>query len=230
MSLILDALKKLEQETSAREKRADKVSVQILRSDHVAPKFNRMLLLAVFSAITGALFAMALVNAFSGLIKPSSPVLPASNPASPPVSYSISAATQPLHMATVQSQSSEKQSNNIPKSSEYPASPEQSKKHRFEQKITPLPKTGTKTDNKIFTVSEKSLVNPTPSFTISGIIWYEDRGDRRAVVNDMVVGEDAVVNGAKVMEIKPDRVRFSREKQKFDVILGKNLTEITKGK
>ncbi|MEN6623756.1 MAG: hypothetical protein ABFD50_19680 [Smithella sp.] len=226
MSLILDALKKLEQETAARKERTDKVSVQILRSDHAMPDNKRMVFLAVCSAIAGALLAVALVNTFSGLIIPSSPTLPASTPVSPHVSYSQS---QPSQMNTVQSQSVVDKSKNFHKSNECPASSEKTKKLKSKQKTVYLPKAVTIGDNKNSSLLKNYSQDSISSFTISGIIWYEDRRARRAVVNDMVVGENSVVNGAKIAEIKPDRVRFSKEKKMFDVILGKNTTEFIKG-
>ncbi|RII27077.1 MAG: hypothetical protein CXR31_07420 [Geobacter sp.] len=54
--------------------------------------------------------------------------------------------------------------------------------------------------------------------TISGIAWQDERELRRAVINGALVGEGAVVGGARVVEIKENCVRFSRDGQVFEVL------------
>lgn len=53
--------------------------------------------------------------------------------------------------------------------------------------------------------------------TVSGIAWQEERALRRAVVNGVLVGEGAEVAGARVVEIRESRVRFSRGGHSFDI-------------
>ncbi|MEN6320624.1 MAG: hypothetical protein ABFD82_17950 [Syntrophaceae bacterium] len=221
MSLILDALKKLEQETAARKEATEKVAAQILRSDHVKPKHKRMVLLAIASAIAGAMVSVALVGGFSGLMKPPSPVSPASTPASPPVSQVVPVAAQPSQVATLTSEIGEKQSPNVLRSSKERTPTKQPEKQNSQQQIDSLPKQETKTHNKVSAMPKKSSEDSAPSFTVSGIIWYEERSASRAVVNEMVVREGDAVNGAKIVKIHPDRVRFSNGKELFDVSLGK---------
>ncbi|GFO67142.1 hypothetical protein GMLC_07210 [Geomonas limicola] len=55
--------------------------------------------------------------------------------------------------------------------------------------------------------------------TVSGIAWQDERNLRRAVLNGNLVGEGAQVAGARVVEIREDRVRLSRNGQVFDVLL-----------
>lgn len=52
---------------------------------------------------------------------------------------------------------------------------------------------------------------------ISGIAWQDERGLRRAVVNGSLVGEGAEVAGARIIEIKERSVRFSRGGKSFEV-------------
>jgi general secretion pathway protein B len=59
-----------------------------------------------------------------------------------------------------------------------------------------------------------------PALTVSGIAWQKGGGDRFAMVNGSPVGEGATVAGAKVLEILPDRVRFSRDGSTFEVAIG----------
>ncbi len=52
---------------------------------------------------------------------------------------------------------------------------------------------------------------------VSGIAWQDDRAERRAVVNGALVGEGAVVEGARIVRIFQDKVRFSRSGETFEV-------------
>ncbi len=78
-------------------------------------------------------------------------------------------------------------------------------------------------------VKEEKHVNPTPpaalpdlpQFKVTGIGWQKDSAERLAVVNGRAVYEGAVIEGARVQEIFPDRVRFSFADRTFDVTLGK---------
>jgi len=48
-----------------------------------------------------------------------------------------------------------------------------------------------------------------PALVVSGIAWQEDRPGRRAVVNGLLVAEGAMVAGARVTEIRAEKVIFS---------------------
>jgi general secretion pathway protein B len=60
-----------------------------------------------------------------------------------------------------------------------------------------------------------------PALNVTGIGWQKGNADRLAVVNGRAVSEGAVIEGARVEEIFPDRVRFSFGGKAFDVPLGK---------
>lgn len=60
---------------------------------------------------------------------------------------------------------------------------------------------------------------PPSDITVSGIAWQEERKGRRAVVNGFLLKEGSVVAGARVAEIRRDRVRFDRAGAQFDVSL-----------
>jgi general secretion pathway protein B len=55
------------------------------------------------------------------------------------------------------------------------------------------------------------------ALAISGIAWQEERGLRRAVVNGALVGEGAEVAGARIIEIRERSVKFSRGGRTFEV-------------
>lgn len=54
---------------------------------------------------------------------------------------------------------------------------------------------------------------------LSGIAWHDTRKLRRAVVNDILVGEGAEVAGAKIVEIRPHLIRILKNGALFEVIL-----------
>ncbi|NTV50098.1 MAG: hypothetical protein HGA20_10720 [Geobacteraceae bacterium] len=54
---------------------------------------------------------------------------------------------------------------------------------------------------------------------LSGIAWQEDRTARRAVINGFLLKEGAIVSGAKVIDIRADRVRFSTPAGLFEIKL-----------
>lgn len=55
------------------------------------------------------------------------------------------------------------------------------------------------------------------NLVISGIAWQEDRRLRRAVVNGELVSEGSEISGSRVVEIRENRIRFARNGRKFDV-------------
>lgn len=64
-----------------------------------------------------------------------------------------------------------------------------------------------------------------PSLVISGIGWQKDNADRLAIVNGRPVMEGEMVDGAKVEEIFPDRIRFSLDGRSIVVPMGKYTGE-----
>lgn len=60
---------------------------------------------------------------------------------------------------------------------------------------------------------------PGANLVVSGIAWQDERSLRRAVVNGNLVGEGAEVAGAKVVEIGERRVKFSQGGRTISVSL-----------
>ena len=56
-----------------------------------------------------------------------------------------------------------------------------------------------------------------PSMRLSGILWSEQPSERRAVINGMFLTEGSVIEGVKVIEIGPTRVRLSHNGRPFEV-------------
>lgn len=64
----------------------------------------------------------------------------------------------------------------------------------------------------------KQQRNGDDRITVSGIAWQDERSLRRAVINGILVGEGAEIEGAKIIEIKESRVRFNRGGEIFEVV------------
>lgn len=62
-----------------------------------------------------------------------------------------------------------------------------------------------------------ATVPPPNDIKVSGIAWQEERTARRAVVNGFLLKEGAMVAGARITEIMPDRVKFSLSGANFEV-------------
>lgn len=62
---------------------------------------------------------------------------------------------------------------------------------------------------------------PRPSLTVGGIAWQQSNSLRLAVVNGMSVTEGSTVEGARVEQIYPDRIRFSFRNEHFELPLEK---------
>ena len=56
-------------------------------------------------------------------------------------------------------------------------------------------------------VAGSSAVDP-PPLKISGIVWNEEPSSRRAVINGTLLSEGSAIEGVKVVEIFPTKVRF----------------------
>lgn len=54
---------------------------------------------------------------------------------------------------------------------------------------------------------------------LSGIAWHDTRKLRRAVVNDLLVGEGTEVAGAKILEIRPHLIKVQKNGALFEVVL-----------
>jgi len=79
-----------------------------------------------------------------------------------------------------------------------------------------------KIKNKIQPVMSKQPVQTVQApadIKLSGIAWQDERTARRAVINGFLVKEGAIVSGAKVIDIRADRVQFSTPAGLFEIKL-----------
>ena len=222
MSVILDALKKLEQEKASSRSGPVDIVPEMVRSREPRARNGRWLVAVL---ITGAVAVTAVTTMFamgSFTASKQQPVPPVSGPtASLPEPLPAPQAVKPPSEPAVHS------GNN-------PA-PDVIRQHptrQAEPVITPTanpplerrqPKT--MTDERLGETPQETG-SSSSALKVSGIAWQDDRADRRAVVNGMLVAEGGVIEGARVVAIHQDKVRFSRDGRTFDVA----ITGPTQGK
>lgn len=190
MSLILDALRKMELERRAKRQSSQEIRAEVLnyRGMNTAAKKSSI---APISAALVLIFAAA--AGFIYLTRPEPPQREQVNAAAP---------LQQEQPAVIRPPTLQPQPAEMPAQKSIPA----------KMKSTPAPaqpaaKAATATKN-----------NGEEGITVSGIAWQDERYLRRAVINGSLVGEGAEILGAKVTEIRENRVRFSRGGEIFEVV------------
>jgi hypothetical protein len=220
MSVILDALRKLDREKSSRRNGTAPIAVEILRPDLSRPEKKIPLYIAAISltAIAAAAITYVLVSA-PGFLSKSSPPVPVSLPPS-----SQQAIPAPLSREPVTDAQNE-MSRVLPKI-EAPAGSKPAEasfgEKKTEQHIVPE-------EVKVASGDTKKPVEHTlagspatpPSLKISAIVWYEDPSKRFAMINGTITTEGSLIDGVKVVEINPTTVRFLHNGQHFEIPISK---------
>jgi len=191
MSLILDALRKMELERKAKRQGAQEIRAEVLnyRGTNTAAKKSRI---APITAALVLIFAAA--AGFYYFTRPEAPKEEQAK-ASAPLQQEQPDVIRPP--ASLQPPPAE-----MPAQNSIPA----------KIKSTPAP---TQPAAKTAAISKN---NGAEGITVSGIAWQDERYLRRAVINGSLVGEGAEILGAKVIEIRENRVRFSRSGDIFEVV------------
>jgi general secretion pathway protein B len=241
MSVILDALRKLDREKSSRRNGAVNIAAEILRPDQPRPgKRMRIYFTAIFLT---AVAAAAITYAVISKTPPPGAITPAAS--------SLQVTPTPLSHEPVRDARDEiirdpaKMKMQAPLESRGPVAtkkpaeikkPTESKKHPVEVKPPPFSpgeeKVGPEAISKEAPVvpvdvrkpSEQAPSRPTvtpSSLRLSGIVWSEDPSRRLAVINGMVTSEGYVFEGVKVVEIHPDHVLLLLNDQPFELSLNK---------
>ncbi len=221
MSVILDALKKLDREKSSRRSGTANIAVEILRPD--LPRSGKRGPLYVAIAFLTAIVTAAItygVMVQGGRLSKSSPPLAIS----PPVPNQ-EAAPAILPGEPIQSARDEiipvPPKTQTPVKSKKPAAPlveSKGDETKIEQNV--IVKEPDIAPEKAKIPPEPPPHEPAttfPSLNISAIVWYEDPSRRFAMINGLIVTEGSVVEGMKVEEIYPDRVRFLHRNQHLEI-------------
>jgi general secretion pathway protein B len=221
MSVILDALKKLEREKSSRRSGTANIAVEILRPDLPRPgkRVSRYVAIAFLTAIAAAAITYG-VMVKGGFLSKSSP-LPAMNPPAP------NQQAAPVPNPSEPARDTRDEISPVPPkiqssvTSKRPAAASVENKRdekTLNQNVSPreadiaVEKTKMPPEH-----TPKGSASASPSLNISAIIWYEEPSKRFAMINGLIVTEGAFVEGMKVEEIFPDRVRFLHNSQHLEI-------------
>lgn len=235
MSLILDALRKMEQERKVRRGTPLNLRPEVLRyRAEVKPRQGKPYL-----AASVALLLLAAGGGAGFLLKgqiwqklaqlpaqevpakvapetaPAPPAAVVTEPAPPPATAApANAPMAPPVTAPVQGSAAQDAAPApVAAAAEHDALPPK-RLRKAASAITPLP----------VSAGTQEGQGAIPDITVSGIAWQEERSLRRAVLNGTLVAEGAEVSGARVVEIKENRVRLSRGGQIFDVLFSSGLS------
>lgn len=216
MSLILDALKKLDQEMAAGRKSSGTVADQILRQDRARPKYKSAIFLTIVAACVGAVTTIVLMVGFPVIMKPSGQAPDTSSKKLPAVPQASPTVTRPLAEAPAPRYERHEKipADRVPLRVE-PAEKKMSAKNAPRTETIAGPRTSSAPQ-----VPDESAEAVIP-LRVSGIVWQEDPQARRAVVNDVVAREGFVIDGVKIVEIRPTVVRFKKGTRSFEISVGK---------
>lgn len=201
MSLILDALRKMEQERKARRQGGTDIRPEVLSYRGAVQKPNRFAPMLPVTAAVVILLAAGIGGWF--LLKEEKSV-----PASFPKVTTVPKNVTPAQVQPTTS-SPQPQATDLPppvQQRPIPVAPRQA--------VSPTPQQEQKPPE----------VSTTPGITISGIAYQDERTLRRAVINGSLVGEGAEVAGMKVVEIRENRIRFSRAGEVFDLLYSTGIS------
>jgi general secretion pathway protein B len=189
MSLILDALRKIELERKAKRQSSQTLRSEVLHYQGAAPSSEQSRLIPVIVALL--LISVAVAGFF--YFKKTEPAKIDAAQTKEMLPQELTPTPPPQ---LVQSS---------------PVSAPQEKSLPAEVKTSPSPVKLTAEPVKAHQKSGDAVIN------VSGIAWQDERSLRRAVINGHLVGEGAEIEGAKIIEIKENRVKFSRSGEIFEV-------------
>ncbi len=216
MSVILNALKKLDRDKSSRRNATSNIAREILRSD--LPRRGKRILIyfAAVSFGTAALTYVLMVQ--FGFLSKSSPPAALSPPATSQQVSPAPISHEPLPQARDEI-SRVPQKIQKPAERKKPASPAGEKKTSqdviSEETAVAPGNVGTPAEHTL-----KGSASPPLSLTLSGVVWTEEPSTRLAVINGTITSEGSVIEGVKVVEIYPDRVRLLRNSRSFEILVG----------
>lgn len=212
MSVILDALKKLEQEKVPSRTGPVDIIPEIVKTRYGRARSKTWIIVAVILGVAAATAAVTIsvMGSLSSGNHKSVSVLPGPD-ASLPATLPAPPAKEPgneMHSGDKNNQGAGKVPQNITR-------PVQTSV----QTVIPSPPPPRHKAATIDKTDEATQVAgfPFQALKVSGIAWQEDKSDRRAVVNGVLAAEGEVIEGARIVHIYQDKVRFSFAGRTFDV-------------
>ena len=255
MSVILDALKKLDREKSIRQHVTANIAAEILRPDLPRPgnKFSRYFAPVFLTAIGAAVITYFTMGYFQTKSSPPAPmpssapsqgVMPAPMEHNLPLKASVPvnppAPTQPITPTPLSRESVHETRKDMSQGAPPIEVPPQKKvsgenkvlgggkpftapldEKKASQTVIPEKKEVVpgSTPRKIpQTAVSDSGINPL-SLKVSAIVWYEEPSMRFAMINGLKATEGSIIEGVKVVEIKPTSVRLFHNEKYFDLFI-----------
>jgi general secretion pathway protein B len=225
MSSILEALKKLEDEKAARRSGAGNIAGKVVKAGR-RPRQRPWWLLPVAMVAVAASAVLATYLLMGGLNLRREATRPAPAPSSRPAEQAAAPATlQPPLLSPYAAPSGP-----LPAKWKTVILPPPSPAVPPDQR--PVPSGSSPQKQAEPRTAEVPAAPPQPvpaaaipSLNVSGIAWQREGAVRFAMVNGRSVAEKEMVDGARVEEIFPDKVRFSFANRTFEVFLGKTSGE-----
>ncbi len=237
MSLILDALKKLDREKIERIEEKVDVTAGILRSGD-SPRARSILPIAVTlggTACAAAVITWLVVSGYSprtGSIVPSAPgtpvqarqatepalpAAPAAAVATPHAVPSAAPAPSPTAVPDAPPPVVSGAPPAVPRAAVSETIPPPAKVQKnAESVVKGKASAGVETSRKA-EAAPSTENGPLPALKVSGIVWQELPSDRKAVINGRVAREGDTVEGARVLEIYPTFVNVSFKGKSYRV-------------
>jgi general secretion pathway protein B len=229
MSSILDALRKLDEQKHVRKQGPVDIAAGVVRPSVASPPFRvrpwqvGVLLLLVAGGSVGITMLVMRPQQPSSVDSKASPALPP-----PVVTQTVPSPTVPLPASTPQTPPASA-SASMPAvvdqgavQRQVKAPPATAPKPVVQPALTPVPITEPLMAGPSQPVTMQPA-NPLPvaSLKLTGIGWQKEASARYAVINGTAVGEGSMVDGAKVEEILPEKVRLKVDGKMVEIDLGK---------
>lgn len=222
MSVILDALRKLDRERLSRRNGAARIAVEILRPDPSRPGRKAPMYLAAFSltAIAAAALTYGMMSPRGFLSKPKPPpVAPANAPVQNPEADSAPLSRVPVHELKDEAREVHHKMDQPARKSATGTFPSRAKAEG--KVISEEPKVAPENTKKPVERTPVGSVWDPSSLKISAIVWYDDPSKRFAMINGTISTEGSFVDGAKIVEIRPSSVRFLHNDEYFEIPISK---------
>lgn len=218
MSLILDALKKLDGEKKKADQRPMDIAVDILSHERESPK-RRIL---VFSGVIALTIVIAATAAYVNLVvKKPVAVSPAVNqgPVNPDIGTYIGAnigADIAAPAKAIVNQAGPARPSSGPTTSGPDKAVDKAIGKPIDKAINKKQPSTESPKKKTASVEQADSPSLRQDMAISVIVWYEEPSERKAVINGIAVKEGEIFEGARVEHIYPSRIVFVKDGKSFE--------------
>lgn len=218
MSLILDALKKLDRDKAAKRFGQTDITAEILKAGHSAQ--NSSVLPLVFAlAVTASLAAAATYLIFGGSVPRTGDARPTAPAASVQAQQTTAAPLPPVPSVAIDKLPvTPGMSPAAPPVAVSDAVPPGKTNQVAEPAAKGRASASVETPRKAAAAPERES-GPLPTLKISGIVWQDRPSERKAVINGKIAREGDLVEGVKILEIYPDHILVSHRGKSFKIMM-----------